>query len=101
MISTGVDIDRILHFVFMIKYSKFIDNIGSGNFTDTFRQNTDSFLEKVEGRGVLHPDTPPPPLGTPFTVSFTHGGDLQTIKYTMKPTKKSYLIHYDFKQFIK
>ena len=25
-------------------------------------------------------------------VSFTHGGDLQTIKYTMKPTKKTYLI---------
>ena len=31
LISAGLDIDRILHFVFMIKYSKFTDNIGSGN----------------------------------------------------------------------
>ena len=42
----------------MIKYSKFTDNIGSGNFTDTFRQNTDKF-QKSKGRGVLHPPTPP------------------------------------------
>ena len=36
----------------MIKYSKFTDNIGSGNFTDTFCQNTDKFQKS--GR-VLHP----------------------------------------------
>ena len=27
----------------MIKYSKITDNIGSGNFTDTFWQNTNKF----------------------------------------------------------
>ena len=32
----------------MIKYSKFIDNIVSGNFTDTFCQNTDKFQKKGE-----------------------------------------------------
>ena len=51
----------------MIKYSKFTDNIGSENFTNTFRQSTDKFQKSVcvcvcvggggtEGRGeVLHP----------------------------------------------
>ena len=34
----------------MIEYSKFTDNIGSGNFTDTFCQNNDKF-EKSGGRG--------------------------------------------------
>ena len=60
LISAGLDIDRILHFVFMIKYSKFTDNIGSGNFTDTFCQNTDRF-QKSGGwaRGGLVGDTPP------------------------------------------
>ena len=43
LISAGLDIDRILHFVFMIKYSKFPDNIGPGNVTDTFCQNNDKF----------------------------------------------------------
>ena len=30
----------------MIKYSKFTDNIGSGNFTDAFCQNTDKFRKR-------------------------------------------------------
>ena len=55
LISARLDIDIILHFVFMVKYSKFTDNIGSGNFTDTFCQNTDKL--KRSGGGV----TPPPP----------------------------------------
>ena len=64
--SVGLEIDRILDFVFfMIKYSKFTDNIGSGNFTDIFCQNTDKFQK---GGGVLHPlpPHPPPPLDTPL-----------------------------------
>ena len=70
MISTGLDIDRILHFDFMIKFSKFTDNIGSGNITDTFCQNIDR-LKKVWGRWggvvVLHPSVRPPPrLARPF-----------------------------------
>ena len=31
----------------MIKYSKFTDNIGSENFTNTFRQSTDKFQKSV------------------------------------------------------
>ena len=46
---------------FMIRYSKFTDNIGSGNFTDTFCQNTDKFQKSV---GVVTP--PHLPLGTPL-----------------------------------
>ena len=44
----------------MIEYSKFTDNIGSGNFTDTICQNNDKF-EKSGGRGE-EGVTPPPPL---------------------------------------
>ena len=56
----------------MIKYSKFTDNIGSGNFTDTFCQNTDKF-EKTGG-GLHHPGggvTPPHALllDTPLGVA--------------------------------
>ena len=48
----------------MIKYSKFTDNIGSGNFTDTFCQNTDKFRKSG---GVLHPPSPDTPVfGTPL-----------------------------------
>ena len=50
---------------FMIKYSKFTDNIGSGNFTDIFCQNTDKFKKS----GV----TPPPP---PSTHTHTHRAPL-------------------------
>ena len=52
----------------MIKYSKFTDNIGSGNFTDTFCQNTDKFQKSG---GVLHPPPPPdtPVFGTPLANS--------------------------------
>ena len=46
----------------MIKYSKFTENIGSGNFTDTFCQNTDKFQKGGE-EGVTLP--PNPPLDTP------------------------------------
>ena len=45
LISTGLDIDRILHFIFYGKHSKFTD-IESGSFTDTFCQNTDKFQKK-------------------------------------------------------
>ena len=41
----------------MIKYSKFTENIGSGNFTDTVCQNTDKF-QKSEEEGVTLPQTP-------------------------------------------
>ena len=44
LISVGPDIDRFLHFAFMIKYSKFTDKIESGNFTDTFCQNSAGVL---------------------------------------------------------
>ena len=55
---------RILHFdFFMIKYSKFTDNIGSGNFTGKFQKS-------VLGRGGVTPPPPhaplPPLLGTPL-----------------------------------
>ena len=43
LISAELDIDRILHFFFMVKYFKFTDNIRSGNFSDTFCQNNDKF----------------------------------------------------------
>ena len=39
----------------MIKYSKFTHNIGSGNFTDTFCQNTNKFKKS---RGMSYPHTP-------------------------------------------
>ena len=79
LIFAGLDIDRILHFVFMIKYSKFTDNIGSGNFTDTFCKIPTN-LKKVcacvcvcgGGEwGVLRCCTPPTPLGTPVLISVT------------------------------
>ena len=52
LISARLDIDIILHFVFMVKYSKFTDNIGSGNFTDTFYRNTDKFKKGGRPRGA-------------------------------------------------
>ena len=49
---------------FMIKYSKFTDNIGSGNFTDIFCQNINKF-PKRGGAWVLNiPHTHP--LDTPL-----------------------------------
>ena len=36
----------------MIEYSKFTDNIGSGNFTDTFCQNNDKFEGGGGGGGT-------------------------------------------------
>ena len=53
---------------FMIKYSKFTNNIESGNFTDTFYQNGNKFKNSVaEGVLVTPPHTPL--LNTPL------GGD--------------------------
>ena len=43
MIIAGLDVDTILHIVFMRKYSKFTDYIRSENFTNTFSQNTNNF----------------------------------------------------------
>ena len=50
LISAGLDIDRLLHFVFMVKHFKFTDNVRSGNFSDTFCQNTDKFQKMGGGR---------------------------------------------------
>ena len=65
LVSAGMDIDRNID-----RYSKFTDNIGSGNLTDTFYQNSNKILKTGEGlRGVgcYTPHTPPPtPLDTPL-----------------------------------
>ena len=37
--------------LFMIKYSKFTENIGLGNFTDIFCQNADKFKKMGGGGG--------------------------------------------------
>ena len=44
----------------MIKYYNFTENIGSGNLSDTFCQNSDIFQK---GGGVLHPSSLVTPLG--------------------------------------
>ena len=76
LISAGLDIDRILHFVFMIKYSKYTDNIGSGNFTDTFCQNIGKCQKSGKG---CYPAPPAPshaphpphaPLETPSNIAY-------------------------------
>ena len=54
MISAGLDIDRILHFFFMTKYSKFTENVGSGNFTDTFCKNNDKFQKATHTHTGWH-----------------------------------------------
>ena len=66
--STGLDIDRILHFVFLIKYSKFTEDIGSGKFTDTFCQNTNKFQKSEEG-GCYIPTNLLPSLDTPLVTT--------------------------------
>ena len=43
----------------MIKYSKFTENIGTGNFTDPSCQNTDKFQNRAGGEGVALPTSPP------------------------------------------
>ena len=58
----------------MIKYSKFTNNIESGNFTDTFYQNGNKFKNSVaEGVRVTPPHTPPlnTPLGGVITLLVT------------------------------
>ena len=52
MISDWILVEFCISF-FMIKYSKFTDNIGSGNFTDTFCQNTNIFQKSVCKRREL------------------------------------------------
>ena len=47
---------------FMIKYSKFTDNIGSANFTDTFCQNTDRFKKS----GGYYTPSPSPHSARPW-----------------------------------
>ena len=67
--SAGLDI--LIEFCilyFMIKYSKFTLNIGSGNFTDTFCQNTNKF-QKSAGGGALHPPPTYPQLDMPLSVT--------------------------------
>ena len=52
----------------MIKYSKFTDNIESGNFTDIFCQNTNKFQKSGAGGGggAAGCYTLRPPLDIPF-----------------------------------
>ena len=50
----------------MIKYSKFTDNIESGNFTDGFSQITDRSQKKLRKGGV----TPPPHTPARDTLGF-------------------------------
>ena len=48
LVSAGMDIDRNID-----RYSKFTDNIGSGNLTNTFYQNRNKFKKTGKGwRGV-------------------------------------------------
>ena len=53
---------------FMIKYSKFTDNIGSGSFVETFCQNTNK-CQKIGGGGVTPPQ---PPLAMPLPVKYSY-----------------------------
>ena len=64
MVSAGLDIDKILHFVFYDKILQIYRQRESGNFTDTFCQNTDRFQIKWES--VRLPSIAPP-FGTPLT----------------------------------
>ena len=60
LVSAGMDIDRNID-----RYSPFTDNIGSGNLTDTFYQNSNKFNKTGQEWGLgLHP--PYPPLDTPL-----------------------------------
>ena len=70
----------------MIEYSKFTDNIGSGNFTDTICQNNDKF-EKSGGRGEEGEVTPPPlhththkPAQHALEPSMNFGKEMQFLK---------------------
>ena len=68
----------------MIKYSKFTDNIGSGNSTDTFCQNTDKFQKSVGGGGYAPPH---PPLGTPFTIKYITTWKIFSTSYSVVSLK--------------
>ena len=57
-----MDIDRNID-----RCSTFTDNIGSGNLTDTFYQNSNKFNKTGQEWGVGWGVTPPyPPLDTPL-----------------------------------
>ena len=95
LISVGLDINRILHFVFLIKYSKFTNNIGSGNFTDIFCQNTDKFQKTVcvvcvcgggGGGWGLHPPPPnhPPQHALGYDIWYILFGIYPHTPYTPK-----------------
>ena len=53
LISGGLDNDRIVYFIsfFVEKYSKFIDNIRSGNFINTFCQK----YQQIPKKSPPHP----------------------------------------------
>ena len=83
----------------MIEYSKFTDNIGSGNFTDTFCQNNDKF-EKSGGRGEEGEVTPPPPTHT-HTHTHTHTPAQHALEPSMNFGKEiQFLKVYGFSIFI-
>ena len=69
LISAELDIIEFWISFFMIKYSKFTDNIGTGNFTDPSCQNTDKFQNRA-GAGSCTPHMPPhtSPLDTPLSI---------------------------------
>ena len=67
----------------MIKYSKFTDNIGYGNFTDTFCQNIDKFTSTG---GVTLPHTPS--VGTPLSPNEVRLLELDAIGTTLGKTIK-------------
>ena len=56
LVSAGMDIDRNID-----RYSPFTDNIGSGNLTDTFYQNSNKFNKTGQEWGVGWGVTPPIP----------------------------------------
>ena len=91
----------------MIEYSKFTDNIGSGNFTDTFCQNNDKFEKsggrgeegEVGGGGVVGVVTPPPP--PPSTHTHTHKPAQHALEPSMNFGKEiQFLKVYGFSIFI-
>ena len=79
----------------MIEYSKFTDNIGSGNFTDTFCQNNE-FLKIWGGGGGLGKVTPPP-----HTHTHTHKPAQHALEPSMNFGKEiQFLKVYGFSIFI-
>ena len=76
LISAGLDFVGILHFAFYIKFNKFTNNIGSGNFTNIFCQIPTNFKKGLEGRwGVGYT----PPLNTPLVMRSEPHWDISQI----------------------